>query len=86
MRLIGTLLLFAGYTLIYSAVANGGRFVTEPWAALLGDAYTDTSTSAATATAGGTPSPAAGVTGHTTPQPGRVIKGRTGTPFGGFRP
>jgi len=40
LQFIGILLVFGGYTLVYSAVAGGGRFATEPWAALYGDAYT----------------------------------------------
>lgn len=39
MRLVSTLLVFAGYTLIYAAVAAGGKFATEPWAGLYADAY-----------------------------------------------
>lgn len=31
--------LFAGYTLVYAAVANGGRFATTPWEALRANAY-----------------------------------------------
>jgi hypothetical protein len=31
--------LFAGYTLVYAAVADGGRFATTPWEALRRDAY-----------------------------------------------
>jgi len=36
------LILFGGlgYVLIYAAVANSGRFATQPWAGLLEDAYT----------------------------------------------
>jgi len=40
MGFIGTLLIFAGYTLVYGAVAKGGRFATDPWAGLYADAYT----------------------------------------------
>lgn len=40
MRFLGTLLLFSGYVLIYSAVAAGGKYATEPWLGLLVDAYT----------------------------------------------
>lgn len=32
--------LFAGYTLIYAAVAAGGKFAATPWEALRQDAYT----------------------------------------------
>lgn len=82
MKFLGTLFLFAGYTLIYSAVANVGVFAGDPWGAILGDAYSQpgtSSTSGATGTttaAGATPSPAAGVTGSTGPQ---VSKGRNRT-------
>lgn len=31
--------LFAGWTLVYAAVADGGRFATTPWEALRRDAY-----------------------------------------------
>lgn len=40
MRLVSTLLVFAGYTFVYASVAAGGRFATEPWAGLFADAYT----------------------------------------------
>lgn len=36
------ILVFIGYTLIYAAVANRGRFATDPWGALLADAYDTT--------------------------------------------
>ena len=39
MRFVGTLLLLAGYTLLYGSVANGGKFATNPWAGLFTDAY-----------------------------------------------
>jgi hypothetical protein len=42
MAFLGTLLIFAGYTLVYGAVAKGGRFATDPWAGLYLDAYTST--------------------------------------------
>lgn len=32
--------LFAGYTLVYAAVADGGRFAATPWESLRKDAYT----------------------------------------------
>lgn len=35
---IGTL--FLGYLLVYAGIANHGAFASEPWAGLLGDAYT----------------------------------------------
>lgn len=31
--------LFAGYTLVYAAVANGGKLAKRPWDALREDAY-----------------------------------------------
>lgn len=40
---IGTL--FVGYVLVYAATANHGRFATEPWAGLIGDAYASSSSS-----------------------------------------
>lgn len=33
--------LFGGYTLVYAAVANGGKFAAAPWEALRRDAYDD---------------------------------------------
>ena len=42
---IGTL--FVGYVLVYAATANHGRFATEPWAGLLADAYTGSTSSGA---------------------------------------
>lgn len=40
MRGLATLLIFGGYMLVYAAVADQGKFATEPWAALFADAYT----------------------------------------------
>lgn len=40
MGFLSGLCLFAGYLLVYAAVANHGQFATEPWAGLLADAYT----------------------------------------------
>jgi hypothetical protein len=40
-KLLGILFLFFGYVFVYASVAAGGRFATEPWAALFADAYTD---------------------------------------------
>lgn len=34
-------LVFAGYTLVYAAVAKQGAFATDPWAGLFADAYED---------------------------------------------
>lgn len=99
MKFLGTLFLFAGYTLIYSAVANGGRFASDPWNSVLSDAYSQPGTSStpgstgSASAAGATPSPVAGVTiskGRnrqiTVSGPGTVTLPQTpGTPFGGFR-
>lgn len=38
---------FAGYTLVYAAVANGGKLASRPWDALREDAYTGGSPHAA---------------------------------------
>lgn len=40
MKALAIILTFAGYTLVYAATAKQGRFATEPWAGLFGDAYT----------------------------------------------
>lgn len=40
MKFLGILFVFFGYVLVYAAVAAGGKFATEPWAALFADAYT----------------------------------------------
>lgn len=40
MGFLGQLFLFGGYTLIYAAVAGGGKFATDPWNGILADAYT----------------------------------------------
>ena len=40
MRFLSTLLLFSGYALIYAAVADGGKFATDPRLVLFADAYT----------------------------------------------
>jgi hypothetical protein len=40
MRFLGVGMIFAGYTLLYAAVAAGGVLATDPWAALYIDAYT----------------------------------------------
>ena len=39
MRFLGIGLILGGYTLVYAAVANRGKFATEPWAGLFMDAY-----------------------------------------------
>lgn len=38
---LATAVLFVGYTLVYAAVANAGRFAERPWDALRASAYTD---------------------------------------------
>jgi hypothetical protein len=40
-KILGILFVFFGYVFVYASVAAGGRFATEPWAALFADAYTD---------------------------------------------
>lgn len=40
MKSLAILLIFGGYMLIYAAVANQGKFATEPWAGIFADAYT----------------------------------------------
>jgi len=39
-RFLSTLLLFFGYALVYAAVADGGKFATDPRLVLFADAYT----------------------------------------------
>ena len=41
MRFLGTVLLLAGYVLVYASVAADGRFATDPWKGLFADAYTN---------------------------------------------
>lgn len=41
MGFLSVALIFLGYTLVYGATANHGRFVTSPWAGVLIDAYAD---------------------------------------------
>lgn len=43
-------MMLVGYTLVYAAVAARGRFVLNPWAALLADAYTTSGTAPGTTT------------------------------------
>lgn len=38
---LGIMLALLGYTLVYAATANHGRFATQPWAGITGDAYAD---------------------------------------------
>lgn len=61
MRFVGTLMIFGGYIFIYAAVADSGRFATEPWASLYADAYTGQS-SLATSSTPTTSTPAASST------------------------
>lgn len=44
MRFVGILITFGGYMLLYAAIADAGKFATEPWASLYADAYTIEST------------------------------------------
>jgi len=39
MGFLSVTLTFIGYTLVYAAVANKGRFATTPWAGVFRDAY-----------------------------------------------
>ncbi len=39
MKLLSTLLVFAGYTLVYAAVANHGKYAQIPWLGVFRDAY-----------------------------------------------
>lgn len=39
MKFLANILIFAGYTLIYAAVARQGELATDPWGALLFDVY-----------------------------------------------
>jgi hypothetical protein len=49
-----TAVLFVGYTLLYAAVANGGKLAMRPWDALRVDAYSgDTGSPAASSTPSG---------------------------------
>jgi hypothetical protein len=40
-KLLGILFVFLGYVFVYASTAAGGKFATEPWAALFADAYMD---------------------------------------------
>jgi hypothetical protein len=53
MKFFGTLMLFGGYVLVYSAVANSGKFASEPWLGLFTDAYSVPSTSSTSTNGGG---------------------------------
>ena len=39
MKFLSTILVLAGYTLVYAAVANHGRFYANPWMGIFRDAY-----------------------------------------------
>lgn len=39
MNFLALILAFLGYTLVYAATANHGRFATAPWTGVLADAY-----------------------------------------------
>jgi hypothetical protein len=63
-----TAVLFVGYTLVYAAVANGGKLALRPWDALRVDAYSGDSASPAAAgsssgSGGGTFGKIAGIAG-----------------------
>lgn len=44
--------LFAGYLLVYAAVANGGKLAATPWRALVEDAYTGQSPTSSSSSSG----------------------------------
>jgi hypothetical protein len=50
MKSLSIVLVFTGYTLIYAATARQGFFATDPWNALLFDAYTGTAAAGNVAT------------------------------------
>lgn len=61
---LASALLFVGYTLVYAAVANSGKFAAAPWEALRTDAYTGGKPGAAgSPSAGGTASHGGGIEG-----------------------
>jgi hypothetical protein len=39
MQIVGLLLMFGGYVLVYAGMANHGEFVSNPWAGIFSDAY-----------------------------------------------
>lgn len=39
MKVLSIVMILAGYTLIYAAIADHGKFATNPWAGLFMDAY-----------------------------------------------
>jgi hypothetical protein len=59
-----------GYTLVYAAVANGGRFAEQPWRAFVEDAYS-----------GDSPTPSASFFGSAF-KFGKSILSRILNPFG----
>ncbi len=77
MRFIGTLMLLAGYTLVYAAVANSGEFAENPLDGLILDAYNLPDTGS------GAPSPASSGT-SSTPGAGTTKKGGDPGGFEGF--
>lgn len=77
MRFLGTLVMFVGYTLIYAAVANRGKFATEPWLGLMGDAYLPSAPGPSSASGDTTPSVSPGAT---TPPASHVTRGRITLP------
>lgn len=79
MRLLATLLILGGYTLVYAAVAKSGKFALEPWSGLLSDAYmagvAGSTSGGASAGAAGSSAPAA----PASPSPGMVVRPRGST-------
>ena len=65
MRFLSTLLVMGGYVLVYAAIANHGKFATDPWLGVLADAYQDQPTTAPSAPSPTTPAPST-----TVPLPG----------------
>lgn len=53
-RLLGPVLLFFGYTLVYASVAHGGVFATDPWNGIFADAYTDVTNGGSAPSSGST--------------------------------
>jgi hypothetical protein len=51
MLTVGNLLILAGYTLVYAAVANGGVLYRDPWVGLFREAYPASAPSSAGGTA-----------------------------------
>ena len=83
MKFVTTLLLYAGYTLIYGAVANHGQFAWKPWMGLFADAYTGDSSgggngNSGTGNGGGGNSGGGSGGGFSLPNPLDILPG----PFG----